>query len=231
MTTSIISKYKNIESYFKDELGIRLVKPKGIPLAKLELAKEKLLLKSESELRVLKADANSLGDWVKAITILFTVLGLVFTMTTSVITSTNESYDAIDNSITDAARDLIVEQIRVADDPVLRNKQIGDAYNAAAKIKRERIANSYTMKAVVYLMFIFFLLICLIYFNFIAKKSFALSNIINETLEEKKVISLLEKELKKENEAQDKQINQDIFKEKVRIEKLRQERLNKKYSK
>lgn len=231
MATSTIQKYKNIESYFKDELGIRLVKPKGIPLEKLELAKEKLLHKNESELRVLKADANSLGDWIKTITILFTVIGLVFTMVTSVITSTNDSYDAIDNSITDAARDLIVEQIRVADDPVLRNKQIGDAYDAAAKIKRERIARSYTVKAVVYLLFIFFLLVCLIYFNFIAKKSFALSNIINETLEEKKALSLLEKETKKENEAQDKAIKEDILKEKNRIEKLRQERLNKKYIK
>ncbi|MEJ9163810.1 hypothetical protein, partial [Paenibacillus graminis] len=99
MATSTIQKYKNIESYFKDELGIRLVKPKGIPLEKLELAKEKLLHKNESELRVLKADANSLGDWIKTITILFTVIGLVFTMVTSVITSTNDSYDAIDNSI------------------------------------------------------------------------------------------------------------------------------------
>lgn len=170
MTNSTIKKYKNIESYFKEEFGIKMISWKGITIKGLEAAKKNLLDKEVSELRVLKSDASSLSEWIKTLTILFTVLGLVFTMVAGVITNTNQSYDNIDNSITDAARDMTIEQIKEANVPNLKNKQIANAYDEAAKIKRERTADTYFLTAVMYLVFIIFILICLMYFNFMAKK-------------------------------------------------------------
>lgn len=58
-----------------------------------------------------------------------------------------------------------------------------------------------------------------------------MNNIINEAIEEKKEILHIVKELKREDDARNKEIEAETAKEKLRIVKLRQERLDMKYKK
>lgn len=206
----MIAKYRNVESYFKGEFKLGFWSKK-ITLKKLHYAKEELRKLDITELRTLKSDANSLGEWFKTLSYLFAILMFMGTVFTGAWTSLNQNMLNISNNLTEGVAEERLKALQSVNnlDPFIKEEQTIKMLINLSEIKQKNVRDSYLE----FYLFVIVIMICLLIFAalilFSSRKYFTISFLLNEVLEEKKELTINRNNLE---ESRDKRLQQKYTK-------------------
>lgn len=148
--------------------------------------KRKLNERSISELRTLKANAKTLSEWNKILTVFLAVICIVSTLLLGIITNIKQNESAIKFSTIDSLQTMKIadiEQIKEVDDTTKQTlKQMITESTDKSKLKLWEKNDKFMKIAMIPIVI---LIIFFIYFIFSSRRSLYLNNIIHEAIEEK----------------------------------------------
>ncbi|ULO05322.1 hypothetical protein H1230_19740 [Paenibacillus sp. 19GGS1-52] len=159
---------------------------KAKTITESEELKRKLNKRSISELRVLKANAKTLSEWNKILTVFLAVICIVSTLLVGITTNIKQNESAIKSSTIDSLQTMKIaniDQIKEVDDTTKQTlKQMITESTEKSKLKLWEKNDTFMKIAMIPIVI---LIIFFIYFIFASRRSFYLNNIIHEAIEEK----------------------------------------------